>query len=428
MDRTVSHTAEPRPRPPVGLYLHVPFCISLCPYCDFVVVSGRAAVGPGNRIEELLAALHVELDLRADALDTAFPSRPPLRSVYLGGGTPSLVPAHAIADLLEHVAARFGTAGDAEVTLEANPGPAEIGDLRALRAAGVTRLSIGAQSLQPAELRRIGRRHRPADVVAGVEAARDAGFDSLSVDLLMDIPGQTLDTWDATLVAVTDLAPDHCSTYLLTLEDPDADGLTTPDGDHLPVRAGARRWRATAIAAQDEDRAAEMDARTDARLTSAGYQRYELSNHARPGHESRHNLAYWHRDAVEAVGPGAHAFDGALTRRWNAARIDRYLAALLPGEGSAAHLPPGGTECIDPRTAHAEAAILALRLATGMEVSAMDDPDLGPGLTWAFDAGLLAHVDHRLVLTSRGRLLSNEVFARLLPERPTGVASVGTGP
>ncbi len=178
---------------------------------------------------------------------------------------------------------------------------------------------------------------------------------------------------------------------------------------------------ADAIAAQDEDRAAEMDARAGDRLASAGYQRYELSNHARPGHESRHNLAYWHRAPVEAVGPGAHAFDGALTRRWNAARLDRYLAALLPGDGSPARLPPGGMESVDRQTAHAEAAILALRLASGLEASTLADPQLRAGLAWALDADLLARVDERLMLTARGRLLSNEVFARLLPDRPPAV-------
>jgi len=150
-----------RPRPPVGLYLHIPFCISLCPYCDFVVFTGRAAAGPANRIEELVAALHVELDLRADALDAAFDQRPVLASVYLGGGTPSLLTAAQVGALLDHVARRYGIDAEAEVTLEANPGVTELGDLAGFRAAGVTRLSLGVQSLQTAELTRLGRRHRP---------------------------------------------------------------------------------------------------------------------------------------------------------------------------------------------------------------------------------------------------------------------------
>ena len=318
--------------------------------------------------------------------------------------------------LLDHVARRYGIDARAEVTLEANPGPTELGDLAGFRAAGVTRLSLGAQSLQPAELRSLGRRHQPADVQDAVRRARAAGFDSLSMDLLTDIPGQTIETWDRTLDLALALEPDHLSTYLLTLEDPDADGLTTTEGDHLPVRPGARRWRAAAASAQDEDRAAAMDERTDQRLVAAGLARYELSNHARPGHESRHNLAYWRRLAVEAVGPGAHAFDGARTRRWNAARLDRYLAALLPTDGGRATLPPGGSESIDARTAHAEAAILALRLAGGIDVAALADPTVGPGLSWSLDNDLIRADGDRLVLTPRGRMLSNEVFSRLLPD------------
>ena len=425
---TGSHTAEDRPLPPVGLYVHVPFCVSLCPYCDFVVLTGRAAVGPSNRMAELVSALHVELDLRADLAEAAFSQRAPLTSVYLGGGTPSLLSAVQVGALLDHVARRFGIGDQAEVTLEANPGPTELGDLDGFRAAGVTRLSLGAQSLQPTELRRLGRRHQAADVAAAVGRARAAGFASLSMDLLTDIPGQTLGTWDSTLDMTLALEPDHLSIYLLTLEDPEVDGLTTLDGDHLPVRPGARRWRTAAAAAQDEDRGAAMDERTDERLRRAGLARYELSNHARTGHESRHNLAYWRRLPVEAIGPGAHAFDGARTRRWNAARLDRYLAALLPADsGQAAALPPGGTESIDARTARAESTILALRLTRGIDAAALTDPESGPGLSWAVDADLVRAVGDRLVLSPRGRMLSNEVFSRLLPDAPAAPAARAVG-
>jgi oxygen-independent coproporphyrinogen-3 oxidase len=405
-----------------------------------VVVTGRAAIGSANRVAELVAALHAELDLRADAADASIGRRPPLVSVYLGGGTPSLLTPTQVGGLVDHAHRRFGIASGAEVTMEANPGAGERGDVAGFRAAGVTRLSIGAQSMQPAELRRLGRRHRAADVRDAVRAARAVGIASVSIDLLIDIPGQTGATWDSTLDQTLDLSPDHLSVYLLTLEDPDADGLTSIDGDHLPLRPGARRWRAAAGPEQDEDRAAAMDARTDERLGAAGLHRYELSNHARPGHQSRHNMAYWRRDPVEAVGPGAHAFDGALTRRWNAARLDRYLAALVPPGGRSASLPPGGRETIDTDTARAESAILGLRLADGIDARLLVDPSLGVGLGWAVDAGLVVEAAGRLVLTPRGRLLSNEVFARLLPDprpihpgpRPTaarpGAASGTVGP
>jgi len=402
---------------PVGLYLHVPFCVSLCPYCDFPVVTGRATRGPASRMPRFVAALHVELDLRADELDAVFGmDRPPLETVYLGGGTPSLLGPAEVAGLLDHVARRYGIAPDAEITLEANPGPGERGDLAGHRVAGVSRLSLGAQSLQPDELRSLGRRHRPEDVADAVEEARAAGFPSLSLDLLTDVPGQTMASWRATLESVIALGPDHVSAYALTLEDPDADGLTGPGGDHLPVRPGARRWRERARRAQDQDLAADMDALTDALLGSAGLARYELSNHALPGHASRHNRGYWLRRPIAAVGPGAHAFDGMGERSWNAARLDGWLAALLPPDGLPPSLPPGGRTFLDATDARSEAAILGLRLAEGIATPAADDLLLGPGMAWAGEHGLLEAADPgRVRLSPRGRLLSNEVFRRLLP-------------
>lgn len=405
--------------PPTGLYLHVPFCVSHCPYCDFVVVAGRDARGPSNRIGALVAALQVELGLRADVLDTRWgppgsPARPALDSVFFGGGTPSLVPADSIVGLLAIVRERFGIAAGAEVTLEANPGPDERGEARALRAAGVTRLSIGAQSLDATELRALGRRHSPDDVAATVREARAAGFDSISLDLLYDLPGSTLDAWDRTLDAALGLEPDHLSLYALTLDDPDGEGITGADGDHLPVPDGARRWRERARPAQDDDRAAAMYELADRRLAAAGFEWYEISNWARPGHRSRHNVGYWEGRPWEAVGPGAHAFDGSI-RRWNGARLGAYIAALMPSDGAPARLPEGGHEPRDSSSREAEAAILALRMRTGLPASALGRGRLTYGLTWALEAGLLEHaLDDRLVLTLRGRLLANEVFVRLL--------------
>lgn len=410
------------PRPPVALYLHIPFCVSLCPYCDFVVVAGSAARGPASRVDALVEALAVELVLRAEVLDARFggPSsgvRPPLDSVYFGGGTPSLVPASGIARLLGIVADRFGIAVDAEVTLEANPGADERGEAAALAGAGVNRLSLGAQAMDATLLRRLGRRHSPADVVAAVGEARAGGIASVSVDLLYDVPGQSLQAWAATLDAAIALGVDHVSAYALTLDDPDEEGLTGPLGDHLPTRAGARRWRAAATAEQDDDRAAEQYRLAVSRLAAAGFRGYEISNWAKPGQESRHNLAYWRRLPHEAVGPGAHAFDGAV-RRWNAARLDAYLGALA---GATPVLPPGGAETIDEADAAAEAVILALRLDAGLalaEASASSSP-LAPHLDWALGAELLEPFDdeggeRRVRLTTHGRLLSNELFARLV--------------
>ncbi len=419
----------PVPQPPVGLYIHIPFCVSLCPYCDFVVVAGAAARGPANRIGALAAALDTELELRADLLDATFgapgaTTRPALDTVYVGGGTPTLVPADTIAGILGTVRRRFAIAPDAEVTIEANPGPDERGDAAALAEAGINRISFGAQSLDPAELRRLGRRHRPVDVGDAVRAAREGGIGSVNLDLLYDVPDGSLATWMETLDQAVELGPDHLSLYALTLDDPDAEGLTGVDGDHLPTTRGARRWRDAAIPAQDEDRAAGQYHHAVHRLAADGWRGYEISNWARPGHESRHNLAYWERRPYEAVGPGAHAFDGA-TRRWNAAHLGRYLAALTPGAERAGPavdhaartptLPPGGSERIDAETARSESIVLGLRTDRGLPRAAATEPPLADAFGWALAAELLTiDAADRIVLTTRGRLLSNELFARLV--------------
>jgi putative oxygen-independent coproporphyrinogen III oxidase len=402
------------PAPPVALYVHIPFCLSLCPYCDFVVYAGAAARGPKARVEGFLEALHAELDLRADGLDAKFEDRPPLATVYLGGGTPSMLPAEAIASIIDHVRRRFGLADGAEVTIEANPGPDERGDARALHDAGINRLSLGAQSMSAAGLRRLGRRHRVADVGMAVADARAAGIGSISLDLLYDIPGSSLAGWIETLEAALALWPDHLSLYALTLDDPDAEGLTGPTGDHLPTTSGARRWRDAARPAQDEDRATAQYHHAVHRLADDGWRGYEISNWARPGHESRHNLAYWQRRPYEAVGPGAHAFDG-VSRRWNAARLDGYIASLMPAGGEPPSSPPGGSERVDPTSAAAETVILGLRTDDGVPLRASEEPPLMDAFGWALAAGLIdVTAEDRIVLTTRGRLLSNELFSRLV--------------
>ena len=421
------------PQPPIALYVHLPFCVARCPYCDFVVYAGGEARGPRARTERLYEAIRRELELRADILDERF-GRPdsggprrPLASVYFGGGTPSLVPEEWFQRLMATIRERFAVTPDAEVTLEANPGPDERGDPAAFARAGVNRVSFGAQSLDAGELRRIGRRHSPRDVAAAVEGARAAGIASINLDLLYDIPGQSQAAWEGTLRAALELAPDHLSLYALTLDDPDVEGITGREGDHLPTPPGARRWRERARLDQDEDRAADQYGLATDLLAAAGWRGYEISNWARAGHESCHNLAYWRREPYEAVGPGAHAFDGS-TRRWNAAAMEPYLAALLPDDRGAAAsaggatakpgLPPGGHEVLDPQTAAAEQVILALRLDRGVSEAAAFAPPLSAVRLWAEWAGLLESVvldgESRIRLTTRGRLLSNELFARLI--------------
>ncbi|HEY5487366.1 MAG TPA: radical SAM family heme chaperone HemW [Candidatus Limnocylindrales bacterium] len=413
-------TAPPhdgQPEPPVALYVHVPFCVSRCPYCDFVVYAGADARGPRSNTGRLYDALARELELRADALDARFGSdRPSLQSVFFGGGTPSLIPGERLAELLDTIRVRFGLAPDAEVTLEANPGSDERGDVAAFQATGVSRLSLGAQSFDAGELHRLGRRHSPEDVAVAVAEARAAGFTSLSLDLLYDVPDQSVAGWERTLRGALALGPDHLSLYALTLDDPGAEGLTGETGDHLATTAGALKWRERARRQQNDDRAADQYELAFELLAADGWRGYEISNWARPGHESRHNLAYWERRPYEAVGPGAHAFDGVV-RRWNAARLDRYVAALIPHLGSPV-LPPGGSERLDRATAAGERLILALRLDRGISAAQAAEPPFALIRDWAETSGLVEQLDiegePRLRLTVRGRLLSNEVFSRLL--------------
>ena len=415
-----------QPQPPVALYVHLPFCIARCPYCDFVVYAGADARGPRSRTERLYEAIGRELELRADAVDRRFDrpgtggvdetAREPLRSVYFGGGTPSLVSGEWFERLLGIVRSRFGVAPDAEITLEANPGPDERGDLTAFGRLGVNRVSFGAQSLDGAELRRLGRRHSPEDVAAAVAAARSAGIASVNLDLLYDVPSQSVEAWEATLRAALALAPDHLSLYGLTLDDPDAEGITGLGGDHLPTPPGARRWRERARLAQDDDRAADQYQLATDLLAAEGWLGYEISNWSRPGRESRHNLVYWERGPYEAVGPGAHAFDD-VTRRWNAAAMEPYIAALVPLDGVPS-APPGGEEFITAEVAAAERVILALRLDRGVPKVWGDEPPLAAARVWAETSGLLELTvldgEPRLRLTTRGRLLSNELFRRLV--------------
>jgi coproporphyrinogen III oxidase-like Fe-S oxidoreductase len=345
-----------------------------------------------------LSAIEREIDLRAKLMDAQFgslgsASRMPLETLYLGGGTPSLLPTDRLAALIERIRDRFGLTPDAEVTLEANPGADERGDLAGVVQAGVTRLSVGVQVMDTTALRTLGRRHTPDDVVATITAARAAGFTSLSMDLL-----------DAAIA----LAPDHLSVYALTLSlGPDEAG-----DDRLATPAGAVAWRERAAAAQDEERGAQELEHLNSRLPAAGYSWYEISNWATAGHESKHNTLYWERASVAAVGPGAHAFDG-LTRRWNSANLDAWEGALQRGE-----LPPGGESVAESDAAQAaEGLVLALRMARGVERDVAVHDGFGEAITWGESNGLLApHPGDatRIQLTLRGRLLSNELFSRIV--------------
>jgi coproporphyrinogen III oxidase-like Fe-S oxidoreductase len=368
-----------------------------------------------------LRAVEREIDLRATASDKAFGAlggtlrtgdgtRAPLESLYLGGGTPSLLPEEALAGLIARVRDRFGLADGAEVTLECNPGADERGDARAAVQAGVTRFSIGVQSMNTAALRDLGRRHGPGDVVESVAAARAAGATSVSIDLLADLPDVSLESWQTSLSDAIALAPDHISVYALTLATEGADAGNADD--RLATPAGALAWRTRAAAAQDEERGAEELELLDTALPAAGFNWYEISNWARAGHRSCHNQLYWERAAVEAVGPGAHAFDGAA-RRWNSANLDAWEASLHAGE-----LPPGGVDApLSEHEAAAEGLVLSLRMSNGVLRDEVIRGGFSDALIWGERNGLLGeHPEDsaRVQLTLRGRLLSNELFSRIV--------------
>jgi putative oxygen-independent coproporphyrinogen III oxidase len=371
-----------------GIYVHCPYCRTKCPYCDFNVAIHRE-----DRIAPFAAALRAEI-ARYAALPWA--GRLPAGSLFLGGGTPSLLPPEAVAAMLTDARRGLGLAPDAEVTLEANPEGLDAGRLRAFRAAGVTRLSLGVQSLDDEVLRRLGRTHSAADAAAAYRAARAAGFDDVSVDLLYASPGQDLATWLRTLDAALAWDPDHLSAYALTLEPATPFGRRPPAG--LP----------------DEDlQVAQFDALVE-RAARAGLERYEVSNFAKPGRRSRHNLGYWHRRDYLGLGPGAHGGLGAI-RYWTRRSEPRWRAAVLAGQWGIE-----SWERLSERQVAGERLVLGLRLAEGVPREWLERhlaATPGPG-TWGVDryveAGLMAIRDGRVALTERGVLLSDTVFAELV--------------
>jgi oxygen-independent coproporphyrinogen-3 oxidase len=321
-----------------GLYLHIPFCRRKCSYCDFFSVEGHAA--------QLRA--YPKLLVRHLAWAAAHGWTGPFDTVYFGGGTPSLLAPRPVGALLEAVARYFGLADDAEVTLEANPGTVTAASLAGYRAAGVNRLSLGLQSLNPAQLATLGRLHGPAEGEQAVRRARRAGFANLSLDLIFALPGQTLAELDAQLDRYLDLAPEHLSCYGLTAEP------ETPF--HHRVQAGELRF-------PDGDFYAEAFLRLDERLAAAGYAHYEIANYARPGRACRHNLGYWQRRPYLGIGAGAHSFRAAgWGERWAvSADLAGYAGRLRSGEEPAACL-----ESFDRRGALSETLYLGLRTADGV--------------------------------------------------------------
>jgi oxygen-independent coproporphyrinogen-3 oxidase len=381
--------------PPFGLYVHVPWCRRVCPYCDFNVY-----VWSG--MPERAYADALEVEVAAHAREATWAGRR-VGSLYLGGGTPSLFSPETIAAVLAAVRGSFEIASDAEVTLEANPGTVSRDRLTRYRTAGVNRLSLGAQSFDRAVLATLGRDHAPADTARAVEAARAAGFDNVSLDLVFGVPGGTGPRWADDLAQAVALAPEHVSAY----------GLTYEEG--TPFHRWRRSGRLRPVSEDDEAAMAELAVAT---LEAAGLRRYEISSFARPGRESRHNLGYWDGSDYLGIGAGAHSFaaEPAPGRRWVNERLPaRYLAAV--GEDGTA---VASEEHLSDAQARAEFVFTGLRRLAGVDVDAFADR-FGRALDAAFPqladlagAGLVERAGRRVRLTTRGLAFADDVAARLV--------------
>lgn len=377
---------------PFGVYVHVPFCTVRCGYCDFntytVADLGATAARPGASRATYAEAAVAEVRLARQVLGEPAP----VQTVFLGGGTPTLLPPADLARVLTAIDDELGLAPDAEVTTEANPDSVTLADLEALRAAGFTRISFGMQSAVPRVLEVLDRTHDPARVPDVVAWARAAGFEQVSLDLIYGTPGESLADWEASLDAALACAPDHVSAYSLIVE----------DGTAL-----ARRVRRGELPVPDEDDLADKYAVADARLTAAGLGWYEVSNWARPGAECRHNLLYWTGADWWGVGPGAHSHVGGV-RWWNV----RHPAAYADRIGAGAS-PAHAREVLDEETRRVERVLLELRLRSGLPLDALDD-DGRAAVPEQVERGLVLVEGERLVLTDRGRLLADGVVRDLL--------------
>lgn len=382
--------------PTIGVYVHVPFCDRICPYCDFAVVGGGVSEEMERRY---LDALLAELRLRADAFSGRH-----LTSLYLGGGTPSLLHPDSVSSIAEAVRREFDDRGECvEFTLEVNPSTVERDRLPGFRAAGVNRVSIGVQSFDDGVLKRLGRAHVSGEARKTLAASREAGFENVSLDLMFAAPGQALEQLQADLDETAAFAPEHVSIYELVVE------------EGTPFALADRRGQ---LSRADSDLAADMVEAIDTTLAGIGIERYELTNYARPGRESIHNRRYWARDPVLGLGVGAWSSEppgvgsphGSRTR--NARNLAAYLECIDRGAAAIEE-----AEVHDVATARGEAVFLALRCREGLSAERFragfgDSPRaffaeaierLGAdGLVVESDAGDLR-------LTERGRMLSDLV-------------------
>lgn len=383
----------------LGVYLHVPFCRVRCGYCDFNTYTADEV--RGVKQSDFAEQAIVEVGLAARVLrDSGLPPRP-VRTVFFGGGTPTLLPTDDLARMLDAVRDAWGLAPGAEVTTEANPDSIDAAGLQRLAAAGFTRVSVGMQAAVPHVLAVLERTHDPANVPRVVQAAKDAGLE-VSLDLIYGTPGESADDWNRSLDAALACEPDHVSAYALIVEEGTKLARQIARGEVPPV---------------DDDLHATLYEAADARLAAAGYHWYEVSNWARGAadddrHRSRHNRAYWLGHDWWGVGPGAHSHVGGV-RWWNVKHPAAYAQRLAAGLS-----PAAGRETLDAETRRVESVLLRTRLVEGLPMDALTplgrravaeliaDELVEPGLA----------LRGTIVLTLRGRLLADAVVRRLLPD------------
>ena len=382
-----------------SLYLHIPFCHTRCHYCDFNTYAGILPLR-----EPYVRALLTEIALAGKTAQHADGSLRRVRTIFFGGGTPSLLSVAQISRLLNACRTHFAIDAGAEITLEANPGTLNREQLLGLRKAGINRLSMGAQSFDAELLNTLGRIHTPEEITQAVVYAREAGFESINVDFMFGLPGQTMRHWQETLAEAIDLHPEHLSLYSLIIEEGTPFYNWTHEGRITPG---------------DEDLCADMYEYADDLLRIAGYENYEISNWALPGHQSRHNLTYWRN--LPYIGMGAGAYSSFGGRRFSIVRDpNEYIRILKTG-----HIPEQTeeTEQVGRAQEMSETAFLALRTAQGLHLPTFEQrfgepftKFAGNRLQHVEEAGLLEQEKGWLRLSKRGRLLGNEVFLRLLPE------------
>ena len=377
-------------REPFGVYVHVPFCTTRCGYCDFNTYTASELGGGASReTYEGIVAGEIELSSRVLGAD-----RPPVSTVFFGGGTPTLLPDGALPRILERIDATYGLAADVEVTTEANPDSVDKRSLARLREGGINRISFGVQSAVPHVLATLDRTHDAARVPEVIAAAREAGFEQLSVDLIYGTPGESVVDWRASLDFAVDLEPDHVSAYALIVE----------EGTAL-----ARRVARGEVTAPDDDEMADKYLLAEQTLTDAGLAWYELSNWARtPASRCRHNELYWTGANWWGFGPGAHSHVGGV-RWWNVKHPAAYAQRLAAGR-----TPAHAREVLDPATRRIERILLESRLRDGLALDVLDPAGVAAVPDLVSD-GLVEQADSRLVLTSRGRLLADAVVHRLTP-------------